>query len=120
MDPLCDQPASVAPLLRCLEQNIGLLAQSVMQVVLPVAELGGLHLAIDDVLVSVHFEAGSVAWRHSGRTDVLPAEESVVDVPEGFVAARARSAVLLGREEGLLNVGLVSLVVPLEEKLSDL
>lgn len=91
-----------------------------MQVILPVTKLSELHLAIDNVLVSVHLEAGSIAWCYIRRTYVFPAEESVVDVSECLVAASARSTIFFCCKERLLNIGFVSLVISLEEKLCDL
>lgn len=81
MDPLSNKSASITPLFGCLEQEVSLFEESIVQVVLPVSKLIDLESAIKNILVAIGFYEGGIAGDVSRRGKVFPFENSVVDVP---------------------------------------
>ena len=91
-----------------------------MEIVLPITKLVHLEGTMGDVVVAVCFHEVSVTGESLWRTEILVFEDRVVDMPKGLIAASSSRTVLLGSQEGLLDVVLVAKVTPLEQQFSDL
>lgn len=79
-----------------------------MEVIFPIGELIDGELTMVDVVVSILFEGSVITWDGSQRIDVLHSEQSIVDMPEGFIASGSWSTELSGSHKRTLDIGFIS------------